>query len=112
MSDEQPQDIAARVIVLARGVMEKGGFYWCYVAVKPSRYDEFKLATANKYNIQDFVQDGYGEVIVSGEGREPTKLVTEKVAEIFGVSAESLFRDEDPLGTIDKTIAAIQAEQA
>ena len=99
------QDDVARVIVLVRGMMEnKKGFYWCYVAVKPSQYEKFKTATANKYNIQNFVKDGYGEVVVSAAGREPAKQVTEAVAQMFGVPAGSLFTDSNPLGTIQKKV--------
>ena len=98
------QDIVARVIVLARGIMEKGGFYWCYVAVKPSRYEEFKAAIANKYNIQNFIKDSYGEVIVSSEGRDPPTEVTEKVAEMFDVAVDALFKEEDPMAAIGKKL--------
>ncbi|NBX04408.1 MAG: hypothetical protein EBR02_10205 [Alphaproteobacteria bacterium] len=99
------QDNVARVIVLVRGMMENGkGFYWCYVAVKPSLYEQFKAVTGNKYNIQNFVADGYGEVIVSGSGRDAPKEVTEKVAEMFGVAVGSLFTDSNPLGTISKKL--------
>ncbi len=102
------QDDVARVIVLVRGMMENGkGFYWCYVAVKPSLYEQFKAVTGNKYNIQNFVKDGYGEVIVSGAGREPPKAVTEKVAEMFGVPVGSLFTDSNPLGTIQKKLEEV-----
>ena len=97
-------DYVARVIVLARGIMEKGGFYWCYVAVKPSRYEEFKAAVANKYNIQNFINDGYGEVIVSSEGRDPSEEVTAKVAEMFDVPVDQLFKEADPMGRIGQKI--------
>ena len=101
MAQTIDRDDVARVIVLARGLMEKGGFYWCYVAVKPSRYEEFKGKSTQKYNIQNFVKDGYGEVIVSGSGREPPKEVSEKVAEMFDVPVDSLFTDSNPEATIN-----------
>ena len=100
MSEQVNKDDVARIIVLARGLMERGGFYWCYVAVKPSRYEEFKQKSTQKYNIQNFVKDGYGEVIVSSSGREPPKDVTETVAHLFDVPASSLFTDSNPEGTI------------
>ncbi len=100
------QDDVARVITLVKGMLNDGkGFYWCYVAVKPSLYEQFKSVTANKYNIQNFTQDGYGEVVVSGVGRTPPDAVTKQVAELFGVSVDSLFADENPLGTIAKKLA-------
>lgn len=112
MSEPITQDDIARVIVLVRGMMEGGkGFYWCYVAVKPSRYDEFKLVVTQKYNIQNFVKDGFGEVVVSAAGREPPKEVTEKVAEMFGVPAGSLFTDSNPIGTINQKLAEVASRQ-
>ncbi len=102
MSANLTVDDTARVIALVRGMTDKGGFYWCYVAVKPSRYEEFKTATANRYNIQNFVSDGYGEVVVSAEGRDPSSDVVKLVAEKFGVSVESLTSGSDPLSTINE----------
>src|SRR3954467_9828223 len=105
-------DGVARIIFLVRGLMEDGtGFYWCYVAVKPSRHQEFKKALDNKYNIQNFVDDGYGEVIVSGAGDVPPGEITAQVAELFGVSAQSFFKDRDPDATLAEKLKA-SGEQA
>lgn len=80
-----------RNITLVRGLMERGGFYWCYVAVKPERLLEFQKQVAeNKYNIQNFVKDGYGEVIVSGHGRTPPKDITALLVEKLGVKFADL----------------------
>lgn len=105
----QPDDVS-RIIVLAHGLMEDRGRYWCYVAVKPSRHQEFKSAIAKKYNIQNFVDDGYGEVIVSGRGGEPPADVTQQVADMFGVKPETFFTDPDPDGTIAVKMGELPSE--
>lgn len=84
------QDNASRLITLVRGMMEQGGFYWCYVAVKPNLVTKFQQAIKNKYNIQNFVKDAYGEVVVSGRGKEPPEDVTKKVEEMFGVTFQQI----------------------
>ena len=110
MSQTINKDDISRFIVMARGLMNGGGFYWCYVAVKPSRYEEFKKVTANKYNIQNFVKDEFGEVIVSGAGRDAPKEVIDKVAEMFGVSPDSLFTDSHPEATLEKKVEEVLKE--
>lgn len=109
MTEARGKDEIGRIVVLVRGLMEKGGFYWCYVAVKPSLYERFQEASTKKYNIQNFVKDGYGEVVVSGEGREPPQEVTAKVAELFGVTVESLFKDAQPLESLDAKLKEMSA---
>jgi hypothetical protein len=105
-------DNNARVIMLAFGKMDNGGQYWVYVAVKPSRFDEFQLAMASKkYNIQDFEHDEYGEVIVSGEGILPPQEVTKQVADIFNVPVKELFANVDPAKLINTKIQQLNEEQ-
>lgn len=108
----QDADTLSRIIMLAYGDMEKGGHYWCYVAVKPSRYEEFKKAMASKrYNIQDFVDDSYGEVIVSGEGVAPPKEVTGQVAKMFNIPVKDFFKDLEPEKTIAVKIQLLKDER-
>ena len=96
-----PDDVA-RIVMLAFGTMESGGPYWCYVAVKPSRYEEFKRAMeSKKYNMQNYAKDGYGEVVVSGEGALPPQDVTKQVAMMFNVPIKDLFADADPIVLIN-----------
>lgn len=79
-----------RNVVLIRGLMDGGGFYWCYVAVKPALLTKLQKAIAGKYNIQNYVKDGYGEVIVSGRGRMPPEHIIKELTEKLGVNFESL----------------------
>lgn len=99
------KDDIYRVITLVRGNMEDGGNYWCYLAVKPSRYDEFRVAALQQYNIQNFASDGYGEVVVSGTGVDPDAEVTEQVAKLFGTTVDKLFSGADPVVEIDRLAA-------
>lgn len=101
-------DTLSRIIALTFGHMDNGGNYWCYVAVKPSRYDEFQKAMSSKaYNIQRFPDDGYGEVIVSGEGITPPPEVTSQVAKLFNIPVKDFFKDIDPKKTISDKLQYI-----
>lgn len=100
----QPDNVS-RIVMLTHGLMETSGRYWCYVAVKPSRFEEFQAAVAGKYNIQNFDKDGYGEVVVSGEGAEPPQEVTDQVGKLFGVDPKTFFTDKNPQATLAKKLA-------
>ena len=106
-------DNLARIVMLAFGNMETGNsMYWAYVAVKPSRYEEFRQALAGrKYNIQNFVKDEFGEVVVSGVGGVPPKEVTKQVADLFGVPINQLFADIDPMNVITQGIKKIEESE-
>ena len=98
----------SRLITLVRGLMERGGFYWCYLAIKPSLAKKFQQAVANKYNIQNFAKDEYGEVIVSGRGKEPPAEITKKVTEMFGVTMKQIEQGESEIA-IAKVLAAMES---
>jgi hypothetical protein len=100
-------DSVARILLLTFGTMDHGGPYWTYVAVKPSRYQEFMRAVSSKqYDMQNFDKDGYGEVVVSGEGRKPTTDITRQVAKMFDVPVLELFKETTPEETIRKKFEA------
>lgn len=105
MTGKPNKDDVARVIVLVRGLMENGGFYWAYVAVKPTLHKQFAEAIAKKYNIQNFVKDQYGEVIVSGQGKNPPDEVTKKVAEMFSTTPDKFFTETDMDAALDRKLA-------
>lgn len=107
MPESAPKENTSRLITLVRGVMEQGGFYWCYVAVKPELVTKFQKAVAEKYNIQNFVKDNYGEVVVSGRGKLPPQEITEKVAKMFGVTFEDMEEGNAEIG-IAKMLAAME----
>ena len=98
-------DKLSRIVVLTYGQMNHGGPYWCYVAVKPSRYEAFKNAMDSKqYHMPKFEADGFGEVIVSGEGVVPPGDVTKEVAKMFNIPVRQLFAQTDPMMEINHKI--------
>ena len=95
--------------MLLYGKMDHGGPFWCYVAVKPSMFDQFKAAEAQgKIDLYNF--DEYGEVIVSAEGETPPEEVTVKVAEMYGADPSTFFQPIDPLAEIGKKIEELKKQ--
>jgi hypothetical protein len=108
-TDKYAPDNVSRVIMLLYGKMEHGGPFWCYVAIKPSQFEAFKVAeTAGTIDLYNF--DAYGEVIVSAEGQTPPEEVTLKVAEMYGADASTFFQPIDPMAEIGKKIDEIKAK--
>jgi hypothetical protein len=104
-------DSLSRIIMLTFGTMDHGGPYWCYVAVKPSRYQAFREAMASmRYHIKQFEQDNYGEIVVSGEGDRPPSDISKQVAQMFGVSVGQLFADSQPDETIRKQFELLASD--
>lgn len=104
-------DSLSRIVMLTFGKMDHGGPYWCYVAIKPSRYREFRKAMSSMtYNMQDFDKDNYGEVIVSGEGDRPPSEITKKVSRMFNVPIRDFFKDENPDETLRQHFEALFGE--
>ncbi len=92
-------DSNSRIVMLAYGPMVDGGHYWCYVAVKPSRETAFRKAlSSGSYNLNQFAADGYGEIVVSGPGVTPPEAVTAKVAKMFAIPVERLFKEAPRAG--------------
>jgi hypothetical protein len=88
------KDDLTRVIVLLYGMLQSGSPFWCYVAVKPSKYQPFMAAQKEgKINLYDFNE--WGEIIVSGEGRTPPDEITLKVAEMYQTDPATLFQVAD-----------------
>lgn len=91
MPDEKskPATGLTRTIVLVYGRLENGKPFWCFVAVKPSKYAEFierqKVGSLNLYEFAEF-----GEIIVSGEGDTPPEDVIAKVAEMYKTDVQTL----------------------
>ncbi len=102
MTKPVDSDDISRIVMLAYGTMNHGGPYWCYVAVRPGRSEAFRKALAGKnYNMQQFEPDGFGEIIVSGEGIAPPVEITHKVAAMFNVKVRDLFAEVDHLKNIN-----------
>ena len=105
------QDHVARLITMAFGMMSNAKPFWCFVAVKPSRFLEMqKLIAAKTFDINLFVGLGMGEVVVSGEGIMPSNDVVKKVAQLFGLTVRELFKDVDADDIIAKEIERVKQE--
>ena len=99
-------DQLSRIIMLIYGKMDHGGPFWCYVAVKPSKFEAFKAS--EKSGVIDLYNfDEYGEVIVSAEGKTPPEEITLKVAEIYGADPSTFFQPIDPMQAVQNKIAEI-----
>lgn len=100
------EDDIGRMVMLVYGQMgNNAGPFWCYLAVKPSRYDDFQAKVKNKtFDIRNFESDDFGEIIVSGEGVTPPTDVTKKVAFMFNVPIKELFLSTDPKAAIAKEL--------
>ncbi len=113
MTESPPIDTddVARMIMLTYGRLEdNSNSYWCYVAVRPSQYARFQQTQKQgKLNLQTFYEDGFGEVIVSGDGVFPPAEVTRKVAKLFDIPIKDLFGDvEDPQAVVSAKIAELR----
>lgn len=98
-----PDDVA-RVIVLIYGVFDGSRPFWCYVAVKPSKYQEFLDAQKNgTLNLYEFAP--YGEIIISGEGTQPPEEVTLKVAEVYQTDPKRFFQPMNTDEEVKKRVA-------
>lgn len=88
------KDAITRTIVLVYGLLEDGGPFWLYAAVKPSKYPVFLAAQKDgTLNLYDFKP--YGEIIVSGKGKAPPDEVTLKVAEMYQTDPATLLVPEE-----------------
>jgi transcriptional regulator with XRE-family HTH domain len=88
------QDHLVRVLCVAYGVLENGNPFWVCVAVKPSRYLDFRNAQRqNTLDLYSFKE--YGEIVVSGEGERPPDEIMRKVAETYKCDPTTMFRPLD-----------------
>ena len=87
--EEIAKDKLSRVIILVTGELEDKKKFWTYVAVKPSKLDEFnRLKKEGNLDLKSF--DRFGELIIAGEGHRPPIEVKKKIAETYGIDVESL----------------------
>lgn len=108
-TDKYDPDSVSRIIMLLYGKMDHGGPFWCYVAVKPSKFEEFKAAEKGG-TIDLYAFEPYGEVIVSAEGQTPPEEVTLKVAELYGADASTFFQPIDPIAEIGRKIDELKQQ--
>ncbi len=81
MSTDPLEDLK-RTIVLLYGIMDNGGPFWVFAAIRPSKYQQFLgLQKESGIDLEKF--EYYGELIISGEGKAPPDEVILKVAEMY-----------------------------
>lgn len=109
-SAPNPDDIA-RVIVLVYGMFEGNRPFWCYVAVKPTKYQNFLEAQKNgTLNLYAFAP--FGEIIISGEGTSPPDEVTLKVAEVYQTDPKRFFEPIDPEEEVKRKVAEFEEKNS
>ncbi len=114
MTSSVDPDNISRIVVLTYGPTKDGkDAYWCYVAVKPSEYDRFNAnLQAGKIDPQTFEEDGYGEIVVSGDGLLPPQEVTQKVAHMFNIPINQLFKSANPAQDIENKINSLAKDDS
>lgn len=115
MSDKISFDLSpdnvARAVTLVYGKMHDSNPFWCFVTVKPSRMDEFRQRVKDrKLDLRTYVDDGFGEIVVSGEGAIPPRDVVKTVASMFNVPIRQLFADVNMDDVIGKEIEQLKKE--
>ena len=111
MTNHMTPDDVARLVTLIYGTMGDSKPFWCFVAVKPSKYAQLqKLATNKTLDIKKYEEDGFGEIVVSGEGVIPPNDVIKTVATMFNTPISKLFQDVDADAVIAREIERIKKE--
>lgn len=93
-SEAELKDAITRTVVLVYGLLEDGGPFWLYAAVKPSKYAAF-LNAQRDGSLNLYAFDPFGEIIVSGKGKSPPDEVTLKVAEMYQTEPDKLYQPGD-----------------
>ena len=106
-------DELARIVMLVFGKMKDNkGSYWCYVAIKPTEYRRFTdLYQAGKMNLYGFEKEGFGEIIVSGQGRHPPDEVTYQVARVYKIDLKELYKETNAEEALEKKILQFAKKQ-
>ena len=80
MKDNQDAIKNTKALTLIKGSFE-GKKGWCYILVRSDRYPEF---SGNCHNGIEMELDDYGEVILHGEGENPTDAQHKQILARFG----------------------------
>ena len=115
MTDTESLDVTpdhvSRMVMLVYGVMSNSNPFWCFVAVKPTHYNLLMRKIKDKtFDIRTYVEDGFGEIVVSGEGVIPPNDIVKTVATMFDTPVRKLFADVDMDTEIAKEIERVKKE--
>ncbi|MEJ0010603.1 MAG: hypothetical protein WDN72_08990 [Alphaproteobacteria bacterium] len=101
-------DKLSRIIMLIYGRMDHGGPFWCYAAIKPSKFEAFKKAEeAGAIDLYKF--DEFGRSSSPPRARRRRRTSPRKVAEMYGADPATFSRPIDPMVEIGKKIDEIKA---
>lgn len=104
-------DNVARMITLIYGKMADSNPFWCFVAVKPTFINDVQEKARNKtLKLETFVDDGYGEIVVSGEGLAPPREVLKQVSAMFNYPIKNMFGQYNMDAEIAKEIELLKRE--
>lgn len=110
MTESPPNaDQKARVIVLIYGMLSGNRPFWVFVAVKPTVYKDF-LKAQKEGTLDLYAFDGFGEIIVSGEGTTPPEEVTLKVAEVYQTDPRKFFEPTQSEESVAEQVKKIEGE--
>lgn len=104
-------DNVARAVMMLFGKMADSNPFWVFVAVKPTRRAELAQRVKSKtLEITRFVEEGFGEIIVSGESLFPPRDVLKTLSEMFSIPMRDLFADVDFDAAVAKEIEKLSKE--
>ena len=104
-------DNVARAVMMLFGKMANSQPFWCFVAVKPSRKDELAQRVKNKtIELTRYVEEGFGEIIVSGESAMPPRDVLKTLSTMFNVPIRKLFAESEFEKEIQDEIERLKKE--
>ena len=92
MDQLNPQEDLKRTIVLLYGIMDNGGPFWVFAAVRPGKY-QLLVEMQKEGNLDLNTFGSFGELIISGEGKAPPDEITLKVAEMYQTDPASLMQN-------------------
>lgn len=102
-------DNVARMVTMVFGKMADGNPFWCIVAIKPSCIQQVSgLIRSKTLDLTTFVDDGFGEIVVSGEGLMPPTDVLKSVAKLFNVPLRRMFDHFNMDEVINKEIEELK----
>lgn len=102
-------DNVARAVTMVFGKSGAGTPFWSFITVKPSALETVKQRVQNKsLNLLTYAEDGFGEIIVTGDGVMPPKDVLKMVSQMFNVPLRQMFNTFDMDAVVQKEIQSLK----
>ncbi|NBO17925.1 MAG: hypothetical protein EBV03_01630 [Proteobacteria bacterium] len=104
-------DNVARAVTMIFGKSGAGTPFWCFITVKPTALKTVQERAKSKtLNLLTYESDGFGEIIVSGDGVVPPKEVLKTVASMFNVPLRKMFDSFDMDDVVQKEIQSLKKQ--